>query len=40
MCAGQLRIAYSPHTPDGSLGHPDSVAALDDGVRLCAWLIP
>jgi Asp-tRNA(Asn)/Glu-tRNA(Gln) amidotransferase A subunit family amidase len=34
----QLRIAYSPRTPDGSLGHPDSVAALDDAMALCASL--
>jgi amidase len=35
---GKLRIAYSPRTPDGSLGHPDCVAALNDAVRLCASL--
>src|SRR5207302_1514549 len=35
---GRLRIAYTPRTPDGSLGHPDCVAALDDAVALCASL--
>jgi amidase len=35
---GRLRIAFSPRTPDGSLGHPDCVAALDDTVALCASL--
>ena len=35
---GKLRIAYSPRTPDGALGHPDSVAALEDAVALCASL--
>lgn len=35
---GRLRIAYSPRVPDGSLGHPDCVAALDDAVALCAEL--
>ena len=34
----KLRIAYSPRTPDGALGHADSVAALDDAVALCALL--
>lgn len=32
---GRLRIAYTARTPDGTLGHPDCVAALDDAVRLC-----
>jgi len=35
---GRLRIAYSPRTPAGELGHPDCVAALDDTVALCASL--
>jgi amidase len=35
---GRLRIAFSPRVPDGSLGHPDCVAALEDAVRLCAEL--
>jgi amidase len=35
---GRLRIAYTPRTPDGSLGHPDCLAALDDAVTLCAGL--
>jgi len=34
----RLRIGFSPRTPDGSLGHPDCVAVLDDAVRLCAEL--
>ncbi|WIV54030.1 amidase [Amycolatopsis nalaikhensis] len=35
---GRLRIAFSPRLPDGSLGHPDCVAALEDAVALCASL--
>jgi len=35
---GKLRIAYTPRVPDGSLGHPDCVAALEDAVKLCASL--
>src|SRR5215813_12540139 len=35
---GKLRIAYSPRTPDGSLSHPECLAALDDAVALCASL--
>jgi amidase len=35
---GRLRIAFSPRLPDGSLGHPDCVAALDDAVALCTEL--
>jgi amidase len=35
---GRLRIAYTPRTPGGALGHPDCLAALDDAVRLCASL--
>ena len=35
---GRLRIGFTPRTPDGSLGHPDCVAALDDAVRLCTEL--
>jgi amidase len=35
---GRLRIAWSPRVADGSLGHPDCVAALDHAVALCASL--
>lgn len=35
---GRLRIAHTPRTPTGDLGHPDCVAALDDAVALCASL--
>jgi len=35
---GRLRIAYSPRMPDGSLGHPDCVAALEHAVEVCAGL--
>ncbi|WP_225439955.1 amidase [Amycolatopsis eburnea] len=35
---GRLRIAFSPRLPDGSLGHPDCLAALDDAVALCTAL--
>ncbi|MEU9128386.1 amidase [Kitasatospora sp. NPDC048540] len=35
---GRLRIAYTARTPDGSPGHPDCVAALDDAVALCEEL--
>ena len=35
---GRLRIAFTPRTPDGSLGHPDCLAALDDAVALCTSL--
>jgi RNA polymerase sigma-70 factor (ECF subfamily) len=35
---GKLRIAYSLRTPDGSLGHPDCLSALEDAVQLCAAL--
>jgi amidase len=35
---GRLRIAYTPRTPTGELGHPDCVAALEDAVALCAAL--
>lgn len=35
---GRLRIAFTPRTPDGSLGHPECLAALDDAVRLCTSL--
>jgi amidase len=31
---GRLRIAFTPRTPDGTPGHRDCVAALDDAVRL------
>jgi amidase len=30
----RLRVAYSPRTASGELGHPDCVAALDDAVAL------
>jgi amidase len=32
---GRLRICFSARTPEGQLGHPDCVAALEDAVRLC-----
>jgi amidase len=35
---GRLRIAYSPTTPEGPLGHPDCLAALDDAAALLADL--
>jgi amidase len=35
---GRLRIAYTARTDDGSYGHPDCVAALDDAVALLASL--
>lgn len=35
---GRLRIGYTASTADGTPGHPDCVAALDDAVRLCADL--
>jgi amidase len=35
---GRLRIAFTARTPDGWLGHPDCVAALDDAVALCESL--
>jgi amidase len=35
---GRLRIAYSPRVADGSIGHADCVAALDDAVALCGSL--
>ena len=35
---GRLRIAFTPRRPDGGLGHPDCLAALDDAVALCAEL--
>jgi len=35
---GRLRIAYTARTPDGDLGHPDCVAAVEDAARLCASL--
>jgi len=31
---GRLRIAFSPRTPEGPMGHPDCLAALDETVRL------
>ena len=35
---GRLRIAFSPRTPGGGLGHLDCLAALDDAVTLCVEL--
>jgi amidase len=35
---GRLRIAYTSLTADGSPGHPDCLAALDDAVALCESL--
>jgi amidase len=35
---GRLRIAFTSRTADGSPGHPDCVAALDDAVALCESL--
>ena len=35
---GRLRIGYSARTPEGRPGHPECVAALDDGIALCASL--
>ncbi|APA98671.1 amidase [Nocardia seriolae] len=35
---GRLRIAYSPRTADGTPGHPDCLAALDDAVALLVSL--
>jgi amidase len=35
---GRLRIGYTARLPDGGLGHPDCVRALDDAVALCASL--
>jgi amidase len=35
---GRLRIAYSPRTPEGTDGHPDCVAALEDTVALLGSL--
>lgn len=35
---GRLRIAFTGRTSDGSVGHPDCVAALEDAVELCASL--
>ncbi len=35
---GRLRIAYTARLPDGGLGHPDCVRALDEAVALCASL--
>jgi amidase len=32
---GRLRIGFSPRTPEGGVGHPDCLAALDDAVALC-----
>ena len=30
---GRLRIAYTARTPDGELGHPDCVAAVEHAAR-------
>jgi amidase len=35
---GTLRIAFSPRTAGGGLGHPDCLAALDDAVALLSDL--
>ncbi|MEV6874205.1 amidase [Amycolatopsis sp. NPDC051128] len=35
---GRLRIAFTRRLPDGSLGHPDCLAALDDATALCESL--
>jgi amidase len=35
---GRLRIAFSARVADGSLGHPDCIAALDHAVGSCASL--
>jgi amidase len=35
---GRLRIGFSARTPEGGIGHPDCVAALDDAVGLCTEL--
>src|SRR5438105_10514461 len=35
---GRLRIGFTARTPDGSLGHPDCVAAVEDAARLCESL--
>lgn len=35
---GRLRIGFTARTPDGTPGHPDCVAALEDAVALCGEL--
>ncbi len=35
---GRLRVAFTPRTPQGALGHPDCLAALDDAAALCEQL--
>ena len=35
---GRLRIGFSTRTADGSVGHPDCIAALQDAVQLCTEL--
>jgi amidase len=35
---GRLRVAFSRHTPDGGLGHPDCVAAVESAAALCEQL--
>src|SRR5262249_43386509 len=35
---GRLRIAYTTRTPDGDVGHPDCVAAVEAAAALCASL--
>ena len=35
---GRLRIAWTARTADGSLGHPDCVAAVEDAAALCQEL--
>ena len=35
---GRLRIAFTARTPEGDLGHPDCVAALEHAARVCESL--
>jgi amidase len=35
---GRLRVGFSARTPEGTLGHPDCLAALDDAAALCESL--
>src|SRR5690242_20790913 len=35
---GRLRIGYTTRTPEGDVGHPDCVAALEDAAQLCDQL--
>jgi amidase len=34
----RLRIAYTARTPDGDLGHPDCITAVEQAARLCESL--